>query len=234
MGFYAPWCGHCQKLAPTWDELAKKFESEEKVKVAKLDCNQAQSVCQENEVRGYPTPAYFRNGRKIETYKGARNIADLTDFVNTNKDAAAGAGADDDGKVPDAKKPEEKPSAVVRLDKENFAEKTKTGVAFVKFYAPWCGHCKRLAPTWEQLAQHYKDDDNVKIAHVDCTAGDNENRALCDGQGVNGFPTLLIYKNGEKVEEYNDKRSLEDLKSFVDKHVAAKDTKEDAAPKDEL
>jgi len=229
--FYAPWCGHCQKLAPTWDELAKKFESEEKVKVAKLDCTQAQSVCQENEVRGYPTLAYFRNGRKIETYKGARNIADLTDFVNTNKDAAAGAGANDDGKVPDAKKPEEKPSAVVRLTKENFAEKTKTGVAFVKFYAPWCGHCKRLAPTWEQLAQAFKDNDNVLIGHVDCTAGDNAHRELCDSNGVNGFPTLNIYKNGEKVDEYNGKRDLAALEEFVESQLSAKMEKE---KKDEL
>ena len=43
------------------------------------------------------------------------------------------------------------------------------------------------------------DNDNVVIAHVDCTAGDNVNRALCDGQGVNGFPTLNIYKDGVKV-----------------------------------
>merc|ERR1712111_181106 len=86
--FYAPWCGHCQKPAPTWDELAKKFESEEKVKIAKLDCTQAQSVCQENEVKGYPTLSYFRNGRKVENYKGARNMDDLADFVNTNKEQA--------------------------------------------------------------------------------------------------------------------------------------------------
>ena len=40
----------------------------------------------------------------------------------------------------------------------------------------------------------------VSIAHVDCTVAENANRALCDGEGVNGFPTLNIYNNGEKVK----------------------------------
>lgn len=104
-----------------------------------------------------------RNGRKIETYKGARNINDLTDFVNTNKDQATGEGAADDGKVPDKKEAPKEESAVVRLDKDNFEEKTKSGVAFVKFYAPWCGHCKRLAPTWDKLAQEFKGKVIVKL-----------------------------------------------------------------------
>ena len=41
--------------------------------------------------------------------------------------------------------------------------------------------------------------DGVKIAHVDCTAGDNVNKELCNSNGVNGFPTLNIYKDGVKV-----------------------------------
>merc|ERR1712200_281209 len=118
-------------------------------------------------------------------------------------------GSQEDGKVPDTKA-----SPVVRLNKDNFQDEIKEGVVFVKFFAPWCGHCKRLAPTWEKLAQHY--DDNL-------------NRALCDGQGVNGFPTLNIYKSGEKVEEYSGKRDLDSLVAFVDKHTAPA-----AADKDEL
>lgn len=77
----------------------------------------------------------FRNGRKIESYKGARNLNDLADFVTTNKEQA-GAAAADDGKVPEPAAKEAEP-AVVKLEKDNFEEKTKTGVAFVKFYAPW-------------------------------------------------------------------------------------------------
>ena len=52
------------------------------------------------------------------------------------------------------------------------------------------------------------DNEGVIIGHVDCTASDNMNRALCDGQGVNGFPTLNIYKDGEKVTVMFDKENF--------------------------
>ena len=58
--FYAPWCGHCQKLAPVWDELAANFKEDKVAKVGKVDCTQHQAICQQHEVRGYPTLAYFR------------------------------------------------------------------------------------------------------------------------------------------------------------------------------
>jgi len=224
--FYAPWCGHCQKLVPVWDELAKSFEADGQVKIAKVDCTQHQSICQEQEVRGYPTLAYFRNGRKVDTYKGARTLAELKDFVNTQK-GEAGKDETEDGKVPEPKPA----SPVVKLDNDNFESETKTGVAFVKFFAPWCGHCKRLAPTWEELAKKYEDNSGVVVAHVDCTADDNINRPLCDSQGVNGFPTLIIYKEGVKAEEYNGRRDLAELEKFVEKHLA---TGQKETEKDEL
>jgi len=89
------------------------------------------------------------------------------------------------------------------------------------------------------------------IAHVDCTAADNINRPLCDAQGVNGFPTLIIYKDGVKVgftlvvvagltlrhvqvEEYNGKRDLAELEKFVEKHLAAAPAPAKEIEKDEL
>jgi len=225
--FYAPWCGHCQKLAPAWEELAKAFEKDEQVKIAKVDCTQHQSVCQEHEIKGYPTLAYFRAGSKMETYKGARTLTELKEFVSTTK-GEAGKAASEDGKVPE----QEKPSAVAKLGKDNFAASTKTGVAFVKFFAPWCGHCKRLAPTWEQLAEKFADNELVTVGHVDCTADGNANRELCSEHGVNGFPTLNIYKDGEKAEEYSGKRDLADLVAFIEKHLAA--PAEEKEGKDEL
>jgi thioredoxin-like negative regulator of GroEL len=90
------------------------------VKIAKLDCTTAQSVCQEHEVKGYPTLFYFRNGKKVETYKGARSLGELKDFVKSMKDVKDDQEKD---KVPT----EEPASPVLALDKDNFNEQIKEG-----------------------------------------------------------------------------------------------------------
>ena len=60
---------------------------------------------------------------------------------------------------------------------------------FVKFYAPWCGHCKSLAPTWSEFKRlHY---DDLNVAKVDCTS--SEGSPLCSMMEVRGYPSLLFF-----------------------------------------
>ena len=55
----------------------------------------------------------------------------------------------------------------MELDDDSFKEfLSKEGAHFVKFYAPWCGHCQKLAPVWEELAAYYKENSLVHIIKV--------------------------------------------------------------------
>eukprot|EP00441_Pelagodinium_beii_P020439 CAMPEP_0197678456 /NCGR_PEP_ID=MMETSP1338-20131121/90050_1 /TAXON_ID=43686 ORGANISM="Pelagodinium beii, Strain RCC1491" /NCGR_SAMPLE_ID=MMETSP1338 /ASSEMBLY_ACC=CAM_ASM_000754 /LENGTH=132 /DNA_ID=CAMNT_0043259397 /DNA_START=42 /DNA_END=440 /DNA_ORIENTATION=- len=106
-------------------------------------------------------------------------------------------------------------SAVQQLTGDDFDTATAEGAWFVKFYAPWCGHCKRLAPTWDKLSEEYASTEGVNVAKVDCT----EHRPLCQAQGVRGYPTLKLFKSGAD-EKYKGGRDFATLKSWLDDKVA--------------
>lgn len=220
--FYAPWCGHCQRLAPAWDELASALEYDSTVSISKVDCTQFRPVCQEFEVKGYPTLLWIVDGKKVEKYTGARSLDDLKSYVDRMAGTKRTAGASNDEKVTATVV---EGAAVLQLTADIFEHSISKGVTFVKFFAPWCGHCKRMSPTWDELAVKFVDDATVKIAKVDCTLANN--KELCSEQEVNGFPTIFLYKDGEKLNEYSGSRQLDDLFDYVRRAA-------DADKKDEL
>jgi len=99
-------------------------------------------------------------------------------------------------------------SDVVVLTESNFEQLTSEGIWFVEFYAPWCGHCKKLAPTWEQLATQLKG--KVHVGKVDCTVESNLARQF----GIRGFPTLKMIAEGD-LREFKGERTLEGLAKFA-------------------
>lgn len=113
-------------------------------------------------------------------------------------------------------------SAVVDLIPKNFDNVVlKSGKpSLVEFFAPWCGHCKTLAPVYEELAAAFAfAEDKVTVAKVDADA----NRDLGKRFGIQGFPTLKWFDGkSDKPEEYNGGRDLESLSSFITEKTGIK------------
>lgn len=85
---------------------------------------------------------------------------------------------------------------------------------FIKFYAPWCGHCKAMAPNWVQLAKEMEG--RLHIGEVNC---DVETR-LCKDVRLRGYPTILFFRGGERVE-YDGLRGLGDFVTYANKAIDA-------------
>ncbi|EPQ54104.1 protein disulfide isomerase [Gloeophyllum trabeum ATCC 11539] len=105
-------------------------------------------------------------------------------------------------------------SNVLDLEPGNWDDHIGKGTpALVEFFAPWCGHCKNLAPVYEQLADAYSHaKDKVIIAKVDA---DGAGRPLGQKYGVSGFPTLKWFDGSGNPEPYESGRDLDSLASFV-------------------
>jgi protein disulfide-isomerase A6 len=121
-------------------------------------------------------------------------------------------------------------SAVIDLTPANFDKVVlKSGKpTLVEFFAPWCGHCKNLAPVYEELAlafEHAKD--KVQIAKVDADA----ERELGKRFGIQGFPTLKYFDGkSDKPEEYKSGRDLESLTQFLTEKAEVKAKKKLVMP----
>lgn len=112
------------------------------------------------------------------------------------------------------------PSAVVAVSDKNFDEVVTNSPndVMIEFYAPWCGHCKALAPKYKQAASMLEHVDTVTLAAFDATASD-----IPSEYEIQGYPTLMFVKgNDKKPIPYEGDREAQAIVDFIQDHASTK------------
>lgn len=103
---------------------------------------------------------------------------------------------------------------VTLSDAEFDASVLKAGKpALIDFWAEWCQPCKMLAPTVEELAGEYEDKILVGKLNVD------DNPVTATKYGIRGIPTLLLFKDGQVVQQVVGVKSKAEIKKMIDENI---------------
>jgi protein disulfide-isomerase A6 len=214
--FYAPWCGHCQQFVPEYSKAATALKGV--IKVGAVNVDEHKSLGGQYGVKGFPTIKVFgANKNKPDEYNGPRTAQGL---VDAGFDALRGkvsgqmSGKKSGGSSSDGNKKGD-PKDVIELTDSNFDSLVLNSedMWLVEFYAPWCGHCKNLAPHWAQAASDLKG--KVKLGALDATV-----HTVKSGQyGVQGYPTIKYFPPGKKdassASEYSGGRTGSEIVSWA-------------------
>jgi protein disulfide-isomerase len=184
-------------------------------------------ICGELKVMSYPWFNVYKDGKRIDTFEEPdKTYKKLTAFVDKQIDAIKKE-LSDIVAPKTVKTPVTQPNPKgesIPLDAEAFTKliTTTRDAWFVKFYAPWCGHCQAMAPAWAELGKELRGE--LNIGEVNCEV----DKRLCKDIKVKAFPTILYFQNGERVE-YDGLRGLGDLVSYARKAVdsGVKETDDD-------
>ncbi|TPX48862.1 hypothetical protein SeLEV6574_g01795 [Synchytrium endobioticum] len=195
--FYAP-----AEFKPIYEQLAVAYQPfKDRVLIASVDADAHKSLGTKYGVSGYPTIKWFPKGSSTpEDYSGGREVTDFINFIGEKS-----------GVNPIIKTPV---TAVTVLTSGNFYNYVGTDKnVLVEFYAPWCGHCKTLAPTYEKVAKDFSQESDCVVANVDATAATD----LAEKYRVEGFPTIKFFPKGAKESpvEYTAGRSEEDFLAYL-------------------
>ncbi|KAL8781636.1 MAG: hypothetical protein Q9194_000277 [Teloschistes cf. exilis] len=197
-------CGHCKNLAPVYEELAENFAfAKHQITIGKVDADEHKDLGRRFGVQGFPTLKWFDGKSDTpEPYDGGRDLDSLSSFISEKTSI----------KVRTKKAA---PSAVELLNDQTFKQNIgQDKDVLVAFTAPWCGHCKSLAPVWETVAKDFTAEPRVLIAKVDAEAENSKSTA--EAQGVKSYPTIKYFPRGSTTPEtYEGGRSEQAVLDFM-------------------
>lgn len=208
--YYAPWCGHChQLLKKGWKELPENYQG---VKIQKVDCSkdENQHLVKDLNIEGFPTILLKKNSKEHLEYRGNRSSKDILKFIEINISS---------GEHHEPHHHDQHHEPHHQQQNEGFRPN------FTAYYAPWCGHSKRLLEKgWKDMPATYR---GVEIRKVDSTQEGNDKiiSEIKDEQGariVRGYPTMLLEVSPGKYHKYVGDRSTKHMLSFIDHQLEQK------------
>ncbi|KAJ1651930.1 hypothetical protein IWQ61_007617 [Dispira simplex] len=251
---YCPHCKRLKPIWQNLAEEFKEYKTTHNFHLGSINCEfDQQKFCDEKGSNGYPTLLIFQNGESVEAeYKQGRAHDPLAKYIRAKAEKYKPVATPTPTPAPavtqltetlslppsapptvqleKAKEPEEPAGSFNREGKsipltlDNFAATTKNGPWFIKFYAPWCSHCQRLAPTWNVMAKSLQG--KINVGEVNC----DEYMAFCEKENVDAYPTLRFYLEGTHTTfsgERAEKAMVEwALESFGTQHKEVESRRE--------
>merc|ERR1719233_612354 len=161
-------------------------------------------TCVDEGIDGYPTIKLYKDGNVHTDYFFARTLDRMKRFLSD--------------KLVDMEHIEPNTIGVYTLNDlifTKFIEKSEEAPVIVKYYVPWCDHCKAFQEVYDELAIKFlmEEAEDVKFAEVNCM--DNDSLDTCTEEGVDGFPAVHLYKGGVLEDIFDGERTVEELSNFV-------------------
>lgn len=147
--FYAPWCHHCQALAPAWLAMSKEMKG--KLNVGEVNCEVEKRLCKDAGVKAFPTMYFFKGGEKVE-YQGLRGLGDLVSYAQKAVDTNAGVQTVDEAKF----KALEETGDVIFLYFFDHATTGEDFAALERLTLSLIGHARLVKTDSPALAERFK------------------------------------------------------------------------------
>ncbi|KAJ2954256.1 hypothetical protein O0L34_g2505 [Tuta absoluta] len=204
--FYAPWCGYCKTLKPEYVQAASDLKGEALLAAIDVAKPGNSKIRQVYNITGFPTMLYYEKGQLKFPYNGENKRQAIVDFMRDpttqtqqKKEVVDESWSQD--------------SDVVHLTAETFdSALAKAEHALVVFYAPWCGHCKRIKPEFEKAATKIK---NQKINGILAAVDATKEPSLASRFDVKGYPTLKYFSKGEYQYDAGHARQEDQIIKFI-------------------
>ncbi|PVU99281.1 hypothetical protein BB559_000320 [Furculomyces boomerangus] len=184
------------KLVESWVN-GKSYRVNKNIGFGEYNCETSGNNCEGFSFEDFPTYVTFLNGSAYETDSVGTYYENLDVFLE---------------RMATVKNLQYTPSVI--LEDKNFARYMAKNTWFIKFYSPKCTYSRSLAPEWTKVTDELYTDmrsKGINFAEVDCL----EFGSICQSNKVDGYPTLFLYNDGKKIEEFSGTNDYKSLKEYI-------------------